>query len=189
MARKADIVTPSEARAFFAQFIEPDATPAPVASRVAMAYADLTPAVLAGPAAIDPMAAAMLEIERRAESPIEVDLGHAILRWADRVEHGDDGAIAMLDGWQFHAQHEVSGYRLDFALVSEHGSLAIEADGFEFHERTQAQASRDRTRDRHLILFDWTVIRFMGCDIRSDALRCGAEAHAFLRWMRKRGGR
>ncbi len=184
----ADIVTPSELRAFFAQFIEPDATPAPVSTRVAMAYAALTPAILSGPAAVDTMAAAMLEIERRAESPIEVELGHAILRWADKVDHGN-GAIAFVDGWRFHAQHEVSGYRLDFALTSEHGLLAIEADGFEFHGRTQAQASRDRTRDRHLMLFDWTVIRFMGCDIRSDALRCGAEVHAFLRWMRKRGGR
>ena len=184
-------VSPAEARAFFARFLDDDAprTPSPPVSRTAVALAALTPAPLAEPATVDPMAVAMLALEHRAESPIELDLGHAILRWATTIEPGPDGAIAIVDGWRFLAQHEVSGYRLDFALLSPHGSLAIEADGWEFHGRTQAQASHDRTRDRHLTLFGWTVIRFMGCDIRRDPLACGGEVHKFMRWLARGGGR
>lgn len=43
--------------------------------------------------------------------------------------------------------------------------LAIEVDGHDFHERTRAQAQRDKLRDRWLQARGWRVLRFTGSEI------------------------
>jgi hypothetical protein len=63
--------------------------------------------------------------------------------------------------------------RLDFLLAyTSEGftpspvlKLAIEIDGHNFHERTKAQAKRDRSRDRALTSAGYTVFRFTGAEI------------------------
>lgn len=46
--------------------------------------------------------------------------------------------------------------------------IAAEVDGHEFHERTKAQATRDKQRDRDLTADGWVVVRFTGSEIYSD---------------------
>lgn len=70
-------------------------------------------------------------------------------------------------------------YRVDF-LISYHffGStleLIVECDGHEFHERTKAQAARDRRRDRDLQRLGIKVFRFTGSELRRDAAGCADE--------------
>jgi very-short-patch-repair endonuclease len=54
--------------------------------------------------------------------------------------------------------------------------LAVEADGVEFHDRTQAQACRDRKRDRQLQSQRLSVLRFAGGEVWRDVFACAREA-------------
>lgn len=70
------------------------------------------------------------------------------------------------------------GFRIDFAFVGsvitrspEPGPfvrIAVELDGHDFHERTKAQASADKRRDRIFAANGWTVLRFTGSDVYRD---------------------
>lgn len=50
-------------------------------------------------------------------------------------------------------------------------TLAIECDGHDFHEKTKAQASRDKRRDRELASAGAPVVRFTGSEIFRDPLK------------------
>lgn len=54
--------------------------------------------------------------------------------------------------------------------------LVVECDGHDFHDRTRAQASRDRERDRALQRRGLPVARFTGSDIWRDPYRCADDA-------------
>lgn len=54
--------------------------------------------------------------------------------------------------------------------------LAVELDGHDFHEKTKAQAARDKRRDRDLQAKGYRVIRFAGSEIYRDAVACAEEA-------------
>lgn len=60
-------------------------------------------------------------------------------------------------------------------------SLVVECDGHHFHERTKAQARKDRSRDRAAIADGLTVLRFTGSEIHKDPAKCAAECIAILR--------
>jgi len=62
--------------------------------------------------------------------------------------------------------------RLDFAIIGEGFRIALEADGHDFHERTKAQALKDRSKDRALQRHGWVVMRFTGSEIHADAIAC-----------------
>jgi hypothetical protein len=53
--------------------------------------------------------------------------------------------------------------------------LVVEVDGHEFHEKTKDQASRDRDRDRKLMLAGCPVIRFTGSDVFNDPEGCAEQ--------------
>ncbi len=55
------------------------------------------------------------------------------------------------------------------------GKLVVEVDGHNFHDRTKEQASRDRQRDRDLLLDGYKVIRFTGSDVYNNPFRCVEE--------------
>ena len=55
--------------------------------------------------------------------------------------------------------------------------LVVECDGFDFHERTKEQASRDRRRDRALQRAGFKVYRYTGSDIWADALGFSDKAN------------
>ena len=59
-------------------------------------------------------------------------------------------------------------------------NLIVECDGHAFHERTKAQASKDRGRDRFLQKLGYPVYRYTGSDIWHDVFRCAGEAIGFL---------
>jgi very-short-patch-repair endonuclease len=76
-------------------------------------------------------------------------------------------------------------YRLDFQiyiggfvadLAREHAieqsRIAVELDGYEFHERTPAQVAARNQRDRDLQMDDWTVFHFSGSEFHRDPAAC-----------------
>lgn len=79
-------------------------------------------------------------------------------------------------------QVAVARHRLDFALKRRGMShrIAIELDGFKFHDATPEQATRDRARDRHLIALGWRVARFSSREIIQDALGCARQAYELI---------
>jgi very-short-patch-repair endonuclease len=74
-------------------------------------------------------------------------------------------------------------FRVDF-VVTRHGSraspLAIELDGHEFHEKTKAQASWDRQRERSITRSGYVVVRFTGHEIVQDVEKCVQEVITFV---------
>jgi hypothetical protein len=66
------------------------------------------------------------------------------------------------------------------AHLDHHGritkEMVVEVDGHEFHDRTEAQASRDRERDRTLQRRGLPVARFTGSDIWHDPFLCAEQA-------------
>jgi very-short-patch-repair endonuclease len=82
-------------------------------------------------------------------------------------------------------QKEVCGCRVDFlittcrstwddALIGE-AKLVVECDGHDFHERTEEQARRDRSRDREFQSAGYTVFRFTGAEIWKNAWACAYQ--------------
>lgn len=110
------------------------------------------------------------------ESPIEELFGAAAL-----AAEGC-GDVAIVPQWQ------IGSFRVDFAVypyafarrngasLALRPSVAVELDGHEFHERTKAQAARDKSRDRRLVAAGWSVLRFTGSEVWRDPFACVTEA-------------
>ena len=113
------------------------------------------------------------------DSPIESILLAALCECA--VDHGYRVAKAAgrSDTLGIRPQTTVDRYRIDL-MVSFlfHGAelhLAIECDGHDFHEKTKAQARKDRSRERALTYLGYRVVRFTGSEIVGNARACAAE--------------
>jgi very-short-patch-repair endonuclease len=83
-------------------------------------------------------------------------------------------------------QIKIGPYRVDFLLAMHFGAheplglVAVECDGHEFHEKTKAQAARDKARDRDLQMRGIQVFRYTGSEIWADAGECAAEVVGHL---------
>lgn len=78
---------------------------------------------------------------------------------------------------------------VDFAFACDEGTssiLIVELDGHEFHERTLAQAMRDRTKDRTIQLRGHMVLRFTGHEVMSYGRRCVHDLERGLDVVRAR---
>lgn len=104
----------------------------------------------------------------------EIPLGHAFSETETR-------SIVLIP------QVVVAQYRVDFVLGRANWPLsrciAIECDGFDFHDRTKEQAARDKSRDRALQLGVAKVLRFTGSEIFRNPGLCGGEALQVLMSM------
>lgn len=118
-----------------------------------------------------------------AESPIEQLF---LIAWEK------NNLYSKTDFYKMSSQHEVVcvdfskgykypqvRYRIDFAFIPQEPAwldliggkfpqfpkVAVELDGKDWHEKTKAQAIRDRRRERNLVAEGWTVIRFLGSEV------------------------
>lgn len=126
------------------------------------------------------------------ESPIERAMAVSIvmlarLRW-DHVVFIPKGSdldphVDLIGGYTLHVapQYSVGKYRVDLLVgYSEAGGvdegyIAVECDGHDFHDRTKAQAQRDKSRDRELSSRVAKVVRFTGSEIYQDPWKCADE--------------
>lgn len=85
-------------------------------------------------------------------------------------------------------QHAVGPYKADFIvrwILNGPGgpaiaSVAVEADGHDFHEKTKKQAEHDKKRDRFFAAQNLTLLRFTGSEIHRAPEKCAAETFAVL---------
>jgi very-short-patch-repair endonuclease len=126
-------------------------------------------------------------------APIHVNAGGA---WAEHIElaapflgDADIGLFAAhsskVVAWP-QASIFKDRRRVDFAFIGGTTShpirLAVELDGFTFHERTPQQAANDRARDRELkIDLGWDVVRFLSSEVMPDGASSALkQVHAFI---------
>jgi very-short-patch-repair endonuclease len=113
------------------------------------------------------------------DSPIESLLMAALCECA--VDHGYRVAktAGRSDTLGIRPQTTIDRYRVDLVVsFLFHGAelhLAIECDGHAFHEKTKAQARKDRSRERALTSLGYRVVRFTGSEIVGNARSCAAE--------------
>lgn len=82
-----------------------------------------------------------------------------------------------------HVDFRVSFYALAFDegqkppryLRRATGTVLVECDGHDFHERTREQARRDKRRDRELQKLGFPVFRYTGSDVWRDPLGAALE--------------
>jgi very-short-patch-repair endonuclease len=76
-------------------------------------------------------------------------------------------------------QLTIGPYIADFAFMTccegRVAKLIVECDGHDWHEKTKAQAQRDKARDRYCVRVGWKVLRFTGSEIVRNADGCAEE--------------
>ncbi|OCA85252.1 endonuclease domain-containing protein [Pseudobacillus wudalianchiensis] len=119
------------------------------------------------------------------DSPLEFEL---YLYLKTSIEHFN--RVHSTPFW-VHTQYPITAnghtYRADM-LICPAGSendtsriqLIVECDGHDFHEKTKAQAQRDKKRDRDLQIAGYRIIRFSGSEIFKDPYGCAKEVTDFL---------
>jgi very-short-patch-repair endonuclease len=138
------------------------------------------------------------DILRRCESPIERLMTEALGEWESLegglhlVEADDiDGLMAAREFFRepvISPQVALHGYRVDFLAMVDAPTgtmIVVECDGHQFHERTAAQAERDRRRDRNLLERGVPTLRFTGREIARDASECADSIRGFVgqKWL------
>lgn len=106
------------------------------------------------------------------ESPLEAAFHIALSHALDESAYKEEISARF--------QVPIGKYRADFLLTLHGQKLVVECDGHDFHERTKEQAKKDRSRDRFLTNEGYTVIRFTGSEVWSDAWKCAQEAITLL---------
>lgn len=69
-------------------------------------------------------------------------------------------------------------YRIDIAFPAQ--KLAVEVDGWAFHGRRKGDFTRDRTRQNHLTLNGWRILRFTAGQIHKELELCAAQVKAAI---------
>ena len=65
-------------------------------------------------------------------------------------------------------QYKCGKYRIDFVIVRRHIKIAIELDGFAFHEKTKEQFQYERERQNYIISKGYAILRFTWKDITEN---------------------
>ncbi len=128
-------------------------------------------------------ASASSQIGNSAESPIELQLGAALvlffrnagkpLKLCLEVERGN-----KLDDLLLVPQFKWSFYRSDWAIVnpSRDGALLLECDGRDFHS-TDDQKAHDAKKDASARDYGFLTMRFTGSQIYRDADGCAQKVY------------
>jgi very-short-patch-repair endonuclease len=131
------------------------------------------------------------------ESPIEA-LMLAGLMWIGddlpkRVE--DYPAVIGIGEAYILPQRQIGPDRVDLTVAGGYHDgeggvrIAVECDGHDFHDRTPAQAARDKARDRRLAAAGWTVMRFTGREIVASPSACAWQVRDVFAASRARQDR
>lgn len=112
------------------------------------------------------MTAAFTSGRPHPDSPAEQAL------WRQQRHHG------RLDGWTFNHPVRVGGQRMVLDLAHPHARIAVEVDGFRYHDATPEQAAADRARDRALTDAGWRVYRYSATTVTGDAATVAHELDA-----------
>lgn len=110
------------------------------------------------------------------ESPIEEILYIAL----EKVNKNNNLNIYIFPQTEIKCKNG-NNYRTDFAIfydewvnpdIKEEFALAIECDGYEFHQKTKKQVERDNKREYDLKMNGWEILRFSGSEIYNNPMEC-----------------
>lgn len=114
------------------------------------------------------------------DSPIETLMFNALVKALDELSC--DWSYKVIP------QCEIGPYRADFAVLvtGPNGEIkiAIECDGFVYHDMTIEQATHDKQRERRLVIAGFSVIRFSATEIMENADACVGEVLRCIRTLR-----
>lgn len=65
--------------------------------------------------------------------------------------------------------------------------LAIECDGYEFHQKTKEQVQHDNEREFDLKMAGYEVLRFSGTQIYNNPLKCAEDTYNYIMKRIKEG--
>jgi very-short-patch-repair endonuclease len=113
----------------------------------------------------------------------------------ERKEDGEPYAVLILSHGgdpirvvqQFEIRIDGHDYRPDFAFIGDRLRLFVECDGHDFHEKTKAQAARDKRRDRAFVMAGWTVLHFTGSEIWKNARSCAIQTFEVVESLLRQG--
>lgn len=112
------------------------------------------------------------------ESPIEQLLGLALKDYEKIFNIKAELGVYTIDP-QYEIECFGKKYRVDFYITAMRNDklkcVIVECDGYDFHEKTKEQATRDKQRDRFLTKAGYTVIRFTGSEIWDNPQKCVRE--------------
>lgn len=137
------------------------------------------------------------------QSPIERLLGLALhdldicvgVAWAHEKNGAVKETLGRMEDIDFTAQEVIKArsgceYHVDYFVSSSFRGLgsdppleigvAVECDGHSFHEKTKAQAKRDKKRDRDFALSGIPILHFTGSEIWKDPRQCVGEIVDFI---------
>lgn len=149
---------------------------------LAQALGDAAPEAIRGQLATELRMAWFEQALAACESPIERTMLEALAPQFPFVRESAGALVAYGPAGELLQQTSLDAdgrrIRLDFAVVGSARQVAVECDGFDFHDRTPDQATRDKARDRGMRRAGWDVLRFTGQEIHRDAAKCVAEVLA-----------
>lgn len=121
-----------------------------------------------------------LALRKALKSP-DFSKWHTIFIDEGHVSAFDDFPPLDCQGIVIAPQVEIGAYTADFAAIAKASGrlptrFAIECDGFDYHDATPEQASKDKSRDRYFNARYVTTIRFSGSEINTDPAACAVEA-------------
>jgi very-short-patch-repair endonuclease len=102
--------------------------------------------------------------------PLAIEWGYEVCRKSGAPEGEIVVSVQRTIGESYRADFVIS-----YLFFGNLFSSVIECDGHAFHEKTKAQAARDRQRDRDIQRLGYKVFRFTGSEINADARKCAAE--------------
>lgn len=104
------------------------------------------------------------KMEELSMTPIERIAFAEIFRWLSDM--------GLMDTIKLETQKKFGPYYADFYLSYASGKqkleIIVECDGHEFHEKTKAQVSRDKKRDRYFTKLGINTLRYSGSDLVKD---------------------
>jgi very-short-patch-repair endonuclease len=62
-------------------------------------------------------------------------------------------------------QYKVGAYRIDFAIIQKPIKIAIELDGFAYHDRDKEQFQRERKRQNFITSQGFKILRYTWSDV------------------------
>lgn len=138
------------------------------------------------------------EIKSVSESPLEnyFALGWELIKFANHLGLKDYELLPQVKideigklVWGSKVRYK---YRLDFIIIKQtdydrlpkglppENKIAVEIDGFQFHEKTRDQLIYEKRRERFLLSNRWKVFHFIGSEINNSPFRCLEEIKEFL---------
>lgn len=128
------------------------------------------------------------QAEDKLESPPESDIYRELRHYfPDPVMASPDPACPWRKVQGFSGEHGVlipqlrlGRYRLDFGVIGNRINLAIEIDGWTYHN-SRSSFENDRKRDRELQKIGWNVFRYPASDAKYQPMQCADEIIDMLR--------